>query len=170
MNIRLRDASVDDVDSIALVHVRSWAKAYSGLLPQTFIESYTLERRQQLWNDVLSNTLTVVIVAEINDEVVGFLSYRMPRDDQTGEVVELNSLYVAPLLYGQGIGSCLFKHFVHQITESEYKEIVVWALDTNYLALNFYQNRGFIETGRKGKQRADGMVLNDIQMVKPITS
>ncbi|OCH19794.1 GNAT family N-acetyltransferase [Aliivibrio sp. 1S128] len=163
MKINIRNADIKDVHSIALVHVTSWAQAYDGLLPKSFIE-----RRQKLWSNTLSDNLASVLVAEMGNEIVGFLSYRKPRGDQSSNSIELNSLYVAPSLFGRSIGSDLFDYFEKGLLNSSYTQIVLWALDTNQIALNFYRKHGFCETGLQGKERLDGTILNDLQMVKSI--
>ena len=168
MKINIRNADIKDVHSIALVHVNSWAQAYDGLLPKSFIESYNIERRQKLWSNTLSDNLASVLVAEMGNEIVGFLSYREPRGGQSSNSIELNSLYVAPGLFGRSIGSDLFDYFEKRLLNSSYTQIVLWALDTNQIALNFYRKHGFCETGLQGKERLDGTILNDLQMVKSI--
>lgn len=170
MKINIRSAAIKDAQPIAIVHVASWAKAYDGLLLKSFIESYNMERRKKLWTNTLTNDLADVLVAECGNEIVGFLSYREPRGDQTGHSIELNSLYIKPEFYSLGIGRRLLENFEKRISNSAYKQIVLWALDTNQRALNFYRKHGFSETGLKGKERLDGSVLNDIQMAKSIKS
>ncbi|WP_394250484.1 GNAT family N-acetyltransferase [Vibrio profundi] len=168
MKINIRSATINDVQPIAMVHVASWAEAYDGLLPKSFIESYNMERRQKLWTNTLANNLADVLVAECGNEIVGFLSYRAPRGDQTGHSIELNSLYIKSEFYSLGIGRRLLDNFEKRISNSSYEQVVLWVLDTNQRALNFYRKHGFSETGLKGKERLDGAVLNDIQMAKSI--
>ncbi|MDQ2195015.1 GNAT family N-acetyltransferase, partial [Vibrio sp. A14(2019)] len=38
MKFRVRKALLSDVDKIARIHVNSWAYAYSGLMPQSYID------------------------------------------------------------------------------------------------------------------------------------
>ncbi|MGM2755189.1 GNAT family N-acetyltransferase, partial [Bacillus cereus group sp. Bce019] len=73
MKFRVRKALLSDVDKIARIHVNSWAYAYSGLMPQSYIDSYTFEKRQKLWLNIIQRELAEVLVADCDGKVGGFL-------------------------------------------------------------------------------------------------
>jgi hypothetical protein len=51
----IRDALQTDAAGIARVHVNSWRSTYRGIVPDQFLDSLSLERREQYWHDLLSD-------------------------------------------------------------------------------------------------------------------
>lgn len=54
--MRIREATVADVDAIAQAHVDAWRTAYAGLVPQEFIDPLTVEGCRPWSRAALSET------------------------------------------------------------------------------------------------------------------
>lgn len=166
MSLKVRVASLDDVVQIAQIHVDSWAYAYTGLMPQSYIESYTLAKRQQLWANIIGRKLAQVLVADCGGVLVGFLCFGQPKDLAGTQNYELSSIYLHPEKIGLGIGQVLYDECEKMLQVRQAKRIVVWALDGNERALNFYVKQGFTRTGNVSEECSDNLVLTDIELVK----
>jgi hypothetical protein len=70
--MKLRPADIADARAIAKVHVLSWQHAYRGLLPQGFLDGLSVEQRQAMWSSSITQGDMSILVAEVNDRVVGF--------------------------------------------------------------------------------------------------
>ncbi|MDF4912478.1 GNAT family N-acetyltransferase, partial [Vibrio parahaemolyticus] len=79
MRYTVRDALKKEVAQIAKIHVDSWQVAYKGLMPKSYIEQFTIERRERMWARVMTEQLAQLIVVERQGEIVGFLSYELPN-------------------------------------------------------------------------------------------
>ncbi|MCU1491304.1 MAG: N-acetyltransferase, partial [Acidimicrobiaceae bacterium] len=47
-------ASATDAEDIAALHLASWRRAYSGLLPRSFLDGLDLEARRAQWRERLA--------------------------------------------------------------------------------------------------------------------
>ncbi|WP_143873701.1 GNAT family N-acetyltransferase [Catenovulum sediminis] len=168
MKFTIRKALMGDVDKIAQIHVNSWAYAYKGLMPQSFIESYTIEKRQKLWSSIIGHNLAEVLVADNSNGVVGFLCFGQPKKLKGTAVYELSSIYIDPDNIGNGIGQKLYNKCEQMLCESKAQSISLWVLDNNKRALNFYTKQGFTPTGEISKETANDVVLNDIELAKKL--
>lgn len=72
MVFNVRKARLSDIQEISLIHVQSWKSAFKGLMPERYINSYTLEDRKTEWLSILDSGSETVIIAEENNKLVGF--------------------------------------------------------------------------------------------------
>ncbi|MBC3622164.1 GNAT family N-acetyltransferase [Vibrio metschnikovii] len=170
MKFRVRKALLSDVDKIALIHVNSWAYAYSGLMPQSYIDSYTFEKRQKLWLNIIQRELAEVLVADCDGKLAGFLCFGQPKTLKGTDVYELSSIYIDPGKIGTGIGQSLYDECECMLRKLKARKVSLWALDSNEYALNFYIKQGFIATGEINEERTNDVVLNDIELAKELSA
>lgn len=161
---KIRSAVIEDVEQVAKVHVDSWAKAYNGLMPKPYIESFTLERRMKLWTNIISRNLAIVLVAEDYSGVIGFICFGQTKGYENTSNYELSSLYVSPSKYRSGIGSTLYNECKNQLLRKKCKQINLWVLDSNEQAINFYKKHGFITTGVSDTEEVGSNVLVDLEL------
>ncbi|WP_254620154.1 GNAT family N-acetyltransferase [Vibrio metschnikovii] len=170
MKFRVRKALLSDVDKIACIHVNSWAYAYSGLMPQSYIDSYTFEKRQKLWLNIIQRELAEVLVADCDVKVGGFLCFGQPKTLKGTDVYELSSIYIDPGKIGTGVGQSLYDECESMLRKLKARKVSLWALDSNEYALNFYIKQGFIATGEINEERENDVVLNDIELAKELSA
>ncbi|WAT91340.1 GNAT family N-acetyltransferase [Vibrio parahaemolyticus] len=103
MGYTVRNAVREEAAQIAKIHVDSWQVAYKGLMPQSYIEQFTIERRERMWTRVMTEQLAQLIVVEKQGEIVGFLSYELPNHTSEDKTALVTCCYVSPLHYGQGL-------------------------------------------------------------------
>ncbi|ENS5564623.1 GNAT family N-acetyltransferase [Vibrio cholerae] len=139
-------------------------------MPQSFIESYTLEKRQKLWSNIIERNLAEVLVADCDDGLVGFLCFGQPKTLKGTEVYELSSIYIAPDKIGSGIGQALYNECERMLRVLKAQKVSLWALDSNERALNFYTKQGFTPTGEVSKERTNDVVFNDIELAKELSA
>lgn len=167
---QVRKALIDDVDGIAHIHVSSWGYAYSDLMPKSFIENYTFEKRQKLLSNIIKRDLAVVLVAEGDEGLSGFLCFGQPKSFKDTDVYDLSSIYIDPDKIGGGIGQLLYDNCESMLRTLNAQKVLLRALDSNERALNFYRKQGFAPTGESYKEQADDVVLNDIELAKVLSA
>ncbi|HFI0255582.1 TPA: N-acetyltransferase family protein [Streptococcus suis] len=132
----------EEIRGKAYVHWKSWQEAYADLLPQDFLQkTYTLERCQDWAFRYPQN----ILVAVVNEQVVGFACYGASSQEDLQEAGELYALYVLADYYGQGIGYQLMQAALEQM--QSYKTISLWVLEGNERAISFYEQVGFCFDG-----------------------
>lgn len=139
--ITVRNARLNDAESIALVHDAAWRGAYRGIIPGRELERMIARRGSIWWRDAI-NRGSRVIVMEFDEEVQGYASYgpnRVPSLPYQGEIFEL---YLAPEFQGLGFGRHLFKSARVDLSNHGYHSSLVWALLENERAMDFYRRLG----------------------------
>jgi GNAT superfamily N-acetyltransferase len=157
--VDLRDATPDDADAIAAVHVASWQVAYRRLIPDEVLDGLSVPHRARIWADRLgappprSRTL---LVAD-RTVVLGFASSGPALDvvdDPTAG--ELYAIYLDPGAWGCGLGARLHAGVLDYLRGAGFFHASLWVLDANERALRFYRRQGWAETGESKVDRDMG--------------
>jgi GNAT superfamily N-acetyltransferase len=153
----VREARLEDAAGIARVQVASWHAAYSGLMAERRLAAFTVPVRTEAWKRSLSGagrrSPVINTVFEDGEGIAGFASYGESRDlVGWGEIW---ALYVHPDKWGRGIGSALFAEAMAQLTLGARRRVMLWMLEGNQRALQFYQGNGFLLDGARKVE--DGM-------------
>jgi ribosomal protein S18 acetylase RimI-like enzyme len=156
--IVVREASPEDAEGIARVHVASWQIAYDHIFPAEALARLddTADRRAAFWRREVEAPvpLSSTLVAESEGEIVGFVDVRASRDDdaEPERTAELTAIYVDPRTWGVGAGRRLMEEALERLRASGFKEATLWVLEDNPRARRFYEIAGW---------RSDGGVKED---------
>jgi ribosomal protein S18 acetylase RimI-like enzyme len=172
--MRVRPAQIADAEAIAAVHVRSWQAAYRGLIPQDYLDRLDPAERQPGWEHLLTETnwpRRGILVVEIDRQVVGLAGLVPARDeDQDPTTVgEIASIYLAPDVWGRGIGKTLMAAALTALKHSPYRQATLWVLDTNARARRFYESTGWRSDGTTKRDDTRGFPLTEIRYRRPLT-
>ena len=146
----VRNATLEDAEAIAGVHVRSWQAAYRGLVPDAWFAERTLKRRTDTWRELLrAGANTRVFVACLNGQLVGFCGAATPsRDEDPGErTSEIAALYVDPDHWRVGAGRALITTTLHDLAGCLWRDVTLWVFESNDRARRFYVGMGFVPDG-----------------------
>lgn len=160
----IRTANIDDAEQIARVHLASREAAYAGLLPRDALARDSLTSRTQKWRGILASAETTTVVAEEDGRIVGFANSGPTRTDGIDRrtTAEINTTYVLPECWRQGIGSALVTEAVRQLDADGFQEIILWCLDVNERARSFYGAIGFCTDGECREERMGDAVVRDV--------
>jgi GNAT superfamily N-acetyltransferase len=147
--VEVRRARPEDAAAVAGVHVRSWKSAFSGLLPQDYLDALRPEDRLAQWEKALSGwPWPVVVVGEEDGGVVGFVAVAPSADaDAAGDVGEVQTLYLEPGARGSGRGAVLLDAGLAQLARAGFRRSTLWVLHTNAPARRFYERQGWVADG-----------------------
>ena len=104
----IRAATEQDASAITHVHVQSWLTTYSGIVPDHYLARLNETERVSLWQDWLSREIQVY-VAELNQEMVGFVGGGRIREPEQDCDAELFAIYLLERAQGRGIGTQLLR-------------------------------------------------------------
>jgi len=101
---------------------------------------------------------SVIIIAKIGKEIVGFISGdAFYYDKELSYVMNIHELVVDPSYRGRGIATFLIYEFIKQSKEiNEQKDrkidkVILWVGKNNHRAIKLYQNLGFSYFSKSGK-------------------
>ncbi|MFL5738289.1 MAG: GNAT family N-acetyltransferase [Actinomycetota bacterium] len=146
----IRRAGISDARQIAEVHVRGWRWGYRDILPPEVLDSLSVERREQGWNEILGSLPpgAAVLVAEVRGRIVGFAGTGPSRDeDAHAGSAELSSLYVEEEVAGTGVGRALMTAAIEFARSTGFRELTLWVLERNARARRFYEAAGLLPDG-----------------------
>lgn len=144
----IRRARLGDAAQIAHVHDASWRHAYSGMLPHRALDKMVRRRGEQWWQAALKRS-TLILVAQVEDEIVGYATLGPNRVDSLTPEGEIYEIYLKPEYQGVGLGTGLFLSARKELKRRNILGTIVWVLADNELAIQFYENAG-------GKKIAEG--------------
>jgi GNAT superfamily N-acetyltransferase len=165
MNLKIIRATVDDVEDISYVHARSWQAAYSGIVPQDFLDEFTPEKRAELGRKVMPARPEEYYISYLDETPMGmFIIGSSLQEDTLPHSGEVFALYLLPEYWGKGYGRLLMDYAVMHLYELSYHDIFLWVLEDNIRARTFYEKYGFVFDGIK-KEIVIGKPLIEIRYV-----
>ncbi len=159
----IRRATPAEAEAVALVHIETWRVAYAHVLPREELEHVSAERVERRAE---MHRLSPPIVAEVNGEIVGFVSVGTANDaDADGE---LYAIYVLPPHWGTGVGRALIQAGEDRLRELGHRHAVLWVLEDNPRARRFYEAAGWTLDGTKRPIEVFGVSVPEIRYEKPL--
>ena len=145
----VRPARERDLRSVAEVHTEAWKVAYRGVVPDEVLDGLTVDGRLEGLRQYLgSSDDLILLVAESEDRIVGFALVAPSRDDDAVQGAgEIQSIYVAPDLWRQGVGQALLGASIRTLAGEAFRTATLWVLDTNVRARRFYEDCGWTLDG-----------------------
>ena len=142
MKITIRNYSQKDIPEILSI-------INFNILNTTSIYDYnerTIEQQTKIFNDKLLKKFPI-IVAEIDNECVGFGSYSEFRFREANIFTVEHSIYVSNDLQGLGIGNLLMKKLI-LIAQGQNIHTMIGVIDTNNKSsIQFHEKFGFKNVG-----------------------
>jgi GNAT superfamily N-acetyltransferase len=152
--VTLRVAALQDVPAIVALQARSWRSAYRGLVDDDFLEAIPMQKWMDSWRAHFFGARgdTRCFVAESDDRVVGFAGAGgADPAERLGEgVAELHTIYIDAAYYGQGVGRRLMQAALDYLRAEGFREAVLWVLEGNRRARDFYEAGGWEPDGASG--------------------
>lgn len=134
--ISIRAATEHDAVAISHVHVQSWRTTYAGIVPDEYLATLNEGERVLLWREWLTRDIQVYI-ADLDGEIVGFISGGAIREPVQTYDAELYAIYLLERAQRQGIGTALLKELAESLLSKGFTSMIVWVLEKNSWR-NFY--------------------------------
>lgn len=157
--MRLRHATLDDAEDLRRIynHEVEHTTATFDIVPRTLVE-------QQAWLHERMGALGVV-VAEVDDRVVGFASLSPFRPRPAYRTTVENSVYVAHEARGQGVGRALMDELIDAATSRGFHTIIAHVSGGQEASVALHRACGFEvvgierEVGRKFGRWLDVVIM-----------
>lgn len=142
MSVRLRAASLDDADKVALLHADSWRRHYRGAYSDSYVDGDILTDRVSVWSARLAAPAgSRTVVAEDRTGLVGFVHVVFDDDVRWGNLID--NLHVAHNCQRTGIGTLLLVRAAEGVAEqARGTSIYLWVQEQNVAAQQFYRATG----------------------------
>lgn len=168
MDGSLRLARPGDADQIADIHVSSWRVTYRGMLPDSYLDQMSRRLLAGRWRRrVGAQSNERVLVAERGEVIAGFATLA-PAISEPGFAGEVSMLYVRPELEGSGVGTQLLDTAFDRLAAVPLYWAIVWVLEANTRAIEFYRRRGLRLDGGRRVDRLGGRAVNVVRCARPL--
>ncbi|MCL2512263.1 MAG: GNAT family N-acetyltransferase [Oscillospiraceae bacterium] len=147
-SVTIRLAAPADAPDMAEAHMRSWEVAYKDIIPESYI-SEKVATRPALYKQIITDENKTNYVIQKGGKTAGVMSIAPDQDDDAGEnFYRLQSLYLHPDYYRQGIGTRAVNFAFDKARSLGKTAMTVWVLEENINSIKFYEKCGFIADGK----------------------
>lgn len=169
--VSIRLATSDDAQAIAKVHIATWRDAYRELLPFEYLANLDEKARTEKWRKALLAGTPCVLVAVMNEVVVGWVAFGPSRDeDLDSRYAEIEAIYVASACWRGGIGTALIDTACERLRAHGYGAVALWVLEQNAAACSFYSRRGFERDGAAKVVEIGGVRVTEVRVTCEIAT
>ncbi len=141
--VKIRNVKKEDIPKVVDIQINGWITAYKEIIDKDYLNNMSKEekikKREKDYNQ------TGFIVAELNNEIVGFCRY-INDNTHTKEIkgidCELLAIYVKSDLKNKGIGTKLFNHVKTEFIKQGKHNMILWCLKDNTPSKKFYTKMG----------------------------
>ncbi|PCE23311.1 hypothetical protein BWP39_26920 [Paraburkholderia acidicola] len=162
--MKIREATLEDAEAIATVHVASWQAAYKGIMPEQFLKTLSIEARAATWRKLLQAGTPHVLVAQVDETIIGWTACGACRDkDKDNNWAEIEALYVLPEFWRKGIGGRLSDAARQLLHTAGYSFATLWVLSENHHARAFYDRNGFAQDDSSKLIQIGGVQLTEVR-------
>jgi GNAT superfamily N-acetyltransferase len=146
--VKIRWANYNDWHDLGFVHSESYYDAYKGIIPDDFLDNFTVDKREKYYQISLSKGIEKIAIIFVDKKAIGFIIVGKCRDDDLDNMYgEFWSIYLLKDYWGKGYGRRLINWGIDIIKEFGYYKISLWVLKDNINARRFYEHLGFIFDG-----------------------
>jgi GNAT superfamily N-acetyltransferase len=171
--MEVRPTRTEDLAQIAELHVRSWQRAYRGLIPQDYLDGLdpapSLEGRTRALRELDWARGGHLVVAD-GTTILGFAQFGPTRDadDSAAAVGEIYAIYLHPDAWGEGNGRELMAASLGYLARASYQQATLWVLDSNARARRFYEAAEFSADGAVKDDDRGEFVLSEVRYRRPL--
>jgi ribosomal protein S18 acetylase RimI-like enzyme len=160
LHITVRTAKAVDIAALSALASETYAAAFGHSMSAEDLAAQLRDTRSENYFEAALQT-DAILLAFVGGALAGYLHIRgQPQDDD----VEINALYVAPAMQGQGIGTALLEiASAHsRLADARFITLDVW--EENPRAIAFYRRHGFEIAGKREFAVAGRVLGTDLVM------
>ncbi|KAG2177376.1 hypothetical protein INT44_007887 [Umbelopsis vinacea] len=171
--ITIRDATVDDAESVAAIGREVFTISFGYSVSEEDLQTYLQETyTEALVCEDIKDPLTHLMVAcNADDKVLGFVQLikgsSEPCVEDAENAIKLQRIFVHHESHGLGIGKLLIKMAEKVASSQGYKTLWLGVFEENIKAQKLYEKSGFIHVGEQDFKLGE-CVQTDIIMSKTL--
>jgi ribosomal protein S18 acetylase RimI-like enzyme len=144
--MRVREATVADLERVAEIKVANWADTYGEILDAETLAPFLDANAQLAYiREVFAAPDSLLLVAEENGRVVGFALTYIDREPEPW----MESLHVVREFRSRGAGRLLMRSTAEELRARAYRTLRLGVVEGNDAAARFYEGLGAVRAGRE---------------------
>ncbi len=171
----IRDAFAFDAAAIAQIQVDAWRASYADIISQQTLSRLSVQsitRQWEQWFFTPGREQICLVHVSNTGKVLGYAMGGASRTHQSNAHLaraagraEIQVLYVAPDIKGQGVGRALMQGMARRFDRQGWRSMEVWSLEANPSA-PFYRRMGGLQKAARVTQ-VNGQALPEIRFDWP---
>lgn len=133
--LEIKKFTLDHLEALAKLYVTCYKETYQEFFSPEFLATKNIESAYQIFQDTQNQNILLLF---LDQELIGFCGYGKARDNQS--LLEIYGFYLLPNKQHQGYGTYLLNYLFSCFSKQNF---LVWCLEANQKALNFYLKNGF---------------------------
>jgi ribosomal protein S18 acetylase RimI-like enzyme len=160
--MRIREAMPADIPAVARVQVESWRTSYPGIVPQTFLDSMSVETAITRFHRILNEpkNQAFLYVGEVDGRIVGYVMGGLERHGDPFYAGELYAIYLLAEAQQKGLGQALVNRVARRLEKAGVRSMLLWVFADNP-ARRFYESLGGKHV-RDGSFEIEGTVISEV--------
>ncbi|ANH69711.1 GNAT family N-acetyltransferase [Mitsuaria sp. 7] len=169
-SIQIRPATLRDAKAIAQIQVSSAQDAYKEFWPDTALNGLSVAQRQAYWREAINMCEPQVLVAHLDNEVMGFVGFDRSRDKGTPSTTgEIWAMYAMPAHWDKGVGQALVEAAQEGLQEEGCTRVTLWTYKNNDRAMRFFEIAGFkVENDSVKAVDVEGRALEQLRLQRSL--
>lgn len=170
MEWTIREASLGDIDGLALIGGATFLETFAGILDGAAIVAHCQREHSSTAYQRLMDTgyRAWLAVAPPGDAPIGFALLGPPNlPGAADNDLELKRIYVLSRFHGGGLGRALMQRAIDEAARFGARRLLLGVYRHNERALRFYGKNGFAQIGDRRFQVGD-RDYEDIVLAKPL--
>jgi GNAT superfamily N-acetyltransferase len=169
----VREAEVSDAAAIAALQVRSWQRAYRGIVPDALLDGLAEDAWLERWKDALTGAgregVHRLVSSDAWDGPSCAVAVCGPAMEPTAPLTgQLYVLYADPSRWGSGHGGALLRR-VHELLAGDgHAGALLWVAAANTCSIGFYEHHGWTKDGETQREEVAGATFDEVRMVRDL--
>ncbi len=161
MSVKIKNATINDLEIISKIHALSWKTAYKGIIPKEYLDELKDDFWVNAFQNWISNSIFTVKLLYENEIPVGCIAYGKARDENFLDWGEIVSIYILPDFWRKGYGHKLLETALKDMRNRGYQNCYLWVLRENHSAKKIYEKYGFYCNNDEYKFEINNQSLTD---------
>ncbi|UJF35517.1 GNAT family N-acetyltransferase [Paenibacillus hexagrammi] len=117
--LMIRWADYQDWYQLGLVSSESYRESYSGIIPDTYLDAFSIEKRQSHYKRALQEDAKTTAILLVNNKVAGYIEFGNSKDtDLDNTYGEIYNFYTLKSYWGNGYGKKLITWGINRLQEA----------------------------------------------------
>jgi ribosomal protein S18 acetylase RimI-like enzyme len=122
-----------------------------------------IPRRTRMWVAAITEN-PPPLVAEVDGQVLGFVSYGPSSDPTTrAQVGEIYAIYLSPKCWGEGIGKAMHDEAISRLRARRFHEATLWVLESNMRTRRWYERQRWVPDGSERFEEIGGLRTREMR-------